>query len=201
MAQPLCPVKKTKRLAGRSVNPKSHDWCTPPKYVEAVKEFFNGSIGLDPCSNGMSIVDADTEFMLPDRDGLAETWDYRTIYVNPPYGADRNRGTSIKDWLCKVSETRRKYGSEILALIPVATNTSHWKKYIFGNADALCFLYDTRLKFLIDGSTDNKGAPMACAMIYWGNRIQEFHELFGRYGAVMDIKKKETGYENLARMD
>src|SRR5574344_125668 len=174
-------------FAGRSVISQSQNWCTPPKYVEAVKSVFNGKIDLDPCSNKESIVHATVEFILPKKDGLLEDWNYQTIYINPPYGADRNRKTTIKDWLNKCAYTREKYKSEIIALIPVATNTVHWKNFIFGKANAICFLYDTRLKFLVNGNTDNKGAPMACAMIYWGDHLNKFTEIFQEFGAVVNI--------------
>lgn len=87
--------------AGRSVNSQSQTWGTPKKYVDAVKRFFGGSIALDPCSNEYSIVHAQTEYMLPEHDGLKQPWEFSTIYVNPPYGADRERGTTIKNWLAK----------------------------------------------------------------------------------------------------
>lgn len=183
--------------AGRTVNSFSQDWCTPPKYVDAVLEMFGGAIELDPCSNKISVVNAKKEFILPKNDGLKEEWDFKTIYVNPPYGADRQRGTTIKDWLRKCAEAHKKYNAEVLALVPVATNTAHWKHYVFGRAASICFLYDTRLKFLIDGSTDNKGAPMACCMIYWGRNISEFKNIFMRFGAVVnisDIINQKLGY-------
>ncbi|HHS95859.1 MAG TPA: N-6 DNA methylase [Phaeodactylibacter sp.] len=173
--------------AGRTVNSKSQSWGTPLKYVKAIKRFFGGSIALDPCSNEYSIVHAEAEFMLPHNDGLKEDWNYPTIYVNPPYGADRERGTTIKNWLVKCALTHQKYGSEILALVPVATNTGHWKQSIFGQARAICFLYDTRLKFLENGLDVGKGAPMACAMIYWGQNYEKFYDIFIEYGAVVDI--------------
>lgn len=152
--------------AGRTVNSQSQSWGTPLKYVRAIKLFFGGSIALDPCSNEHSIVKASVEFMLPEKDGLKQNWDFTTIYVNPPYGADRERGTTIKNWLAKCALTHRNYGSEILALIPVATYTAHWKQSVFGQVSAICLLYDTRLKFLESGLDVGKGAPMSCAMIY-----------------------------------
>lgn len=173
--------------AGRMVNSQSQSWGTPVKYVRAVKQFFGGDIELDPCSNEYSIVDARVEFMLPSQDGLLEEWDFKTIYVNPPYGSDRLRGTTIKNWLAKCAISNSKYRSEVLALVPVATNTSHWKKSVFGKASAICFLYDTRLKFLENGMDVGKGAPMSCAMIYWGDRFQDFFEVFIQFGAVVDI--------------
>jgi len=172
--------------AGRSVKSASQAWGTPKKYVDAITTFFNGEIALDPCSNEHSIVHAKTEFLLP-TDGLTEEWDYPTVFVNPPYGRDYERGTTIKDWIAKCYNTHQKYGNEVIALIPVATNTSHWKEYIFGKADTICFLYDTRLKFLVDGKDGGKGAPMACCLVYWGNRKEQFHEVFGTYGATINL--------------
>ncbi len=174
--------------AGRTVNSQSVDWCTPAKYVDAVRRVFRGRISLDPCSNEWSIVGAETEFRLPDHDGLKESWDYPTIYVNPPYGADRERGTTIKDWLRRCAYAHVHYGSEVLALIPVATNTTHWKEYIWGRATAVCFLYDTRLRFLVEGQDEGKGAPMACAMVYWNNNTETFFDVFIHFGAVVDLR-------------
>ena len=186
--------------AGRKVNTLSQSWCTPPKYVNAIKKFWKGIIELDPCSNEYSIVKALTEYRLPEHDGLKETWNFKTIYVNPPYGADRNRGTTIKDWLAKCCKTYNEFNSEIIALIPVAPNTTHWKKCIFGQASAICFLYDTRLRFLVDGADTGKGAPMACCLIYWGNNYNLFFNSFIEFGAVVDIRilqEKKIGEDTL----
>ena len=128
-----------------------------------------GIIELDPCSNSESIVRAKIELT---ENGLLYDWEkHSTIFVNPPYGK------GIYGWLEKCHNTE----SEIIALIPVATNTRHWKNFVF-NANAICFLGDTRLKFLINGSTDNKGASMACCLVYWGDRTKEFIAAFSRYG-------------------
>jgi len=174
--------------AGRKINSQNKDWGTPQKYVNAVKAVFGGKIHLDPCSNRYSIVQAEVEYLLPDQDGLRESWDYPTIYVNPPYGIDREHGSSIKNWLARCAQAYEEYGSEVIALIPVATNTGHWKKYIFGKASAICFLYDTRLKFLIEGRDGGSGAPMACAMVYWGDHYNRFYDVFIFHGAVVDIR-------------
>jgi hypothetical protein len=157
--------------AGRKVNSLSQDWGTPRKYVDAVRRVFGGRIALDPCANHHSIVHADTEYRLPEHDGLHESWSFPTIYINPPYGADRQRGTTIKHWLQRCAQAHRKFGSEVLALVPVATNTAHWKNYVWGMATAVCFLYDTRLRFLVNGKDEGKGAPMSCAMVYRGQRV------------------------------
>lgn len=167
----------------------STSWCTPPKYVFVIDEFFNHEIELDPCSNEYSLIKAKVRYNLPYNDGLKEDWKFKTIFVNPPYGADRERGTTIKDWIKKCEGAYRMFGAEVLALIPVATNTRHWKDYIFGKAAGICFLYDTRLRFMINGKLDDKGAPMSCAMVYWGKNVNRFVELFTPYGAALDVTK------------
>lgn len=174
--------------AGRKIVSISQSWCTPPKYVRAVCDVFGGTIALDPCSNRHSVVKAEVEYRLPKHDGLRSSWDYPTIYVNPPYGADRNRGTTIKDWLRRCARAREEHRSEVLALVPVATNTKHWKEYVWGVADALCFLYDTRLRFLVEGKDAGKGAPMSCAMIYWGKHVSRFDKILSPHGAVVDLR-------------
>ena len=170
--------------AGRSINSTSVHWGTPENYLQVVREFLGG-IELDPCSNDYSIVGAKVEYKLP-IDGLIETWDYKTIFVNPPYGRDKERGTSIKDWLKKCYSSYVK-GSEVLALVPVATNTSHWKEYVFGKASAVCFLKDSRVKFLEDGEPTGTGAPMACSIIYYGKDVNGFVEHFSILGSVISM--------------
>ena len=174
--------------AGRTINTLSQEWGTPEKYVNAVHDFFGGHIALDPCSNEYSIVHARTEYRLPKQDGLRESWNFPTIYINPPYGIDKKRGTSIKNWLRKCAAANQEHNSEVLALVPVATNTGHWKKYVFGKATAVCFLYDTRLKFLVKGQNGGKGAPMSCAMVYWGRDFDRFFSIFCKFGAVVDLR-------------
>lgn len=174
--------------AGRSINTLSQCWGTPHKYVKAVKSVFGGQIDLDPCSNEYSVVNAKTEYALPIQDGLEESWNFKTIFVNPPYGIDKERGTTIKNWLAKCAQASEKYSSEVLALIPIAANTAHWKRFVFTKATAICFLYDTRLKFLENGQDIGKGAPMACSMVYWGNDYETFYDVFIEHGAVVDIR-------------
>ena len=174
--------------AGRKNIDTVQHWCTPPHYVEAIRSFFGGTIELDPCSNSYSIVGAKVELSLPKFDGLKAEWKAQSIFVNPPYGADRNRGTTIKNWLAKCLDANRKYNSEVVALVPVATNTRHWKDYVWGHATAIAFLFDTRLKFLVNGSSDTKGAPMSCALVYWGPRVAEFDAAFSEFGVVVDLR-------------
>lgn len=169
--------------AGRKNNSPTKSWNTPPKIVSAVRSFFGGEIELDPCSNESSLVGARENWILP-KDGLAESWaEYKTVFVNPPYGRDADRGTSIFHWIKKCSETK----AEIVALIPVATNTKHFG-VIFESAKSVCFLKDSRLKFWMNGREDKKGAPMACCLVYWGLEAERFVGAFSGMGKCLIIQ-------------
>jgi hypothetical protein len=186
--------------AGRkNVDTLSKHWGTPHKYVEAVRRVFGGTIYLDPCSNEWSIVKAKTEWALPDADGLRSSWSYPTIYVNPPYGADQERKTRIGDWLKKCADAHDEFGSKVIALVPVAANTLHWKLSVWARATSICFLYDTRLMFLENGRACGKGAPMACAMVYWGENVSAFAKEFARFGAVVPLDKVSLPDGQLSR--
>lgn len=170
--------------AGRKNISEKKDWNTPPKYISLVKKIL-GKIELDPCANKHSMVDAETKYQLP-TDGLKEDWNYKTIFVNPPYGRDTENKTAIYDWIQKGVEVNQK-GAEILYLIPVATNTRHFKKLIFKLACGICFLEDTRLKFWSEGKEDKKGAPMSCCFVYFGDDYSKFHNIFCAVGKCFKI--------------
>ncbi len=167
--------------AGRKNKSIKKDWNTPPKYITPITKFFGGVIELDPCSNLNSLVSAKTNFIYPDKNGLVDKWDANTVFVNPPYG--RTDGSSLYDWLKKSLEC----DGEIIFLIPVATNTKHFKEIIFKKYTAICFLSDTRLKFYNLGIEDKKGAPMACCLCYKGTNVDKFLEIFSEYGKVFKI--------------
>ncbi|MHB1166470.1 MAG: DNA N-6-adenine-methyltransferase [Candidatus Nanopelagicales bacterium] len=172
--------------AGRQALSETKDWCTPPQVLRSVRRVFGGSIDLDPCSNQYSLVDARVTYQLPFHDGLKDSWDYETIFVNPPYGSDRTRGTRIAHWFERIA-TAARIGSEVIALVPVATNTGHWKRYVYPVATAVCFLYAPRVRFYIGGVEDPKGAPMSCAVIYYGKNLDAFAREFSEHGAVLPL--------------
>ncbi len=177
--------------AGRKNSNNKKNWNTPIKYVNAVIDFF-GEIDLDPATNDNSLIPAKTKFILP-IDGLKEDWSlYKKIYINPPFGLDSERGTSIKDWIKKASDTNLNFGNEILMLVPSSTNTSHFQKIIFKiKSGGIVFLNDTRLRFLDSGNDNNedkKGSPIGMTIIYMGEEYSKFESVFNKYGKCFEIK-------------
>ena len=145
--------------AGRKNIETKTDWNTPPKYISVISKFF-GEIDLDPCSNNTSLVISKVKYILP-TDGLKENWNYKRIFVNPPYGRNIENKTTIYNWLQKGVDAYNN-GSELLYLIPVSTNTKHFKEFVFEIGCGICFLNDTRLKLWNNGVDDNKGM-VSCA--------------------------------------
>lgn len=164
--------------AGR-LNSKGNNvnWNTPKNIADKVHDFFDGGIHLDPCSNSYSVVRAKRSVVLPEC-GLSLDWSqYANIFINPPYG----RG--IKPWFKKARDHQKAHAGNIILLVPVGTNTSHWKEYVFNQQDtSVCFIRDSRLKFGISGCENNKGAPMACALLYFGRDVDKFKRMFSSIG-------------------
>jgi hypothetical protein len=81
--------------AGRQSVSKNKDWQTPSKYADAIHLFFENDLKLDPCANNDSLINAANKFILP-LDGLSKEWNFKTIYINPPYGRDIERKHPLK---------------------------------------------------------------------------------------------------------
>jgi len=163
--------------AGRTSAETDKEWFTPPDLADEARTFLRG-VALDPCGAKGDFIAADKQVVLP-CDGLSIDWNsYRSIWCNPPYGRSSVKGKTIRNWLAKCAEAAR-CGSEVLALVPVATNTTHWFQHIWPSYAAICFFSAPRFKFIGAGS---KGAPMAVCLIYWGADTLRFARTFGYRG-------------------
>jgi len=169
--------------AGRNSVTTNKEWFTPTEFMASVYAVL-GDVSLDPCGAAGSPVEAQTIFVLPQQDGLQESWlNHPTIFVNPPYGRDKARSTSIYDWLKRCAEAHAG-GAEVIGLVPVAPNTRHWKEFVFPRSTRICFIKTPRFKFIGAG---NKGAPMAVAAVYWGRHATKFEQAFSRWGAIVSV--------------
>ncbi len=184
-------------MAGHIQTSKSVDWCTPASILNPIKAMW-GEIVLDPCSNGNSIVKAQNEIKLP-TDSLSVDWTkYLTdedvnhpnsIFINPPYGRDKKRGTSIYNWIEKAYSTytsSKAEFTEVMMLIPAAVDTRAWQNIIFPSLKStyarVCFLKG-RVKF-VNAPT---GCPMAMALVYWGSSYTDnFGETFKNMGHIVE---------------
>jgi len=143
-------------MAGYAPDASTTDWCTPNWIIEKVHEVFGGPPELDPCSNEWSKVNpSKAEYKLPHNDGLAEHWDYKTIFVNPPYGKGYvNRETlafatpkefrvlperdkvswrlsTLENWLARCAFAWQQNHSDVIALCPAYVDTAAWQNYVW----------------------------------------------------------------------
>jgi site-specific DNA-methyltransferase (adenine-specific) len=164
--QKLAPLFSSKRA----------DWCTPEVVLERVRRV--APIGLDPCSNRHSIVNAD-HTIRPPRDGLKATWTGKgLIYVNAPWSA-RKPVQLITPWLAKC-HAAWLLSAEAIALVPARVDTIWWHDYCEPPHCAARCIWKGRVTFL--GATHP--APIPVALIYWGPRPGRFARACDGAGSV-----------------
>lgn len=128
---------------GQSNKGKSHVWLTPRPILDSLGEF-----DLDPCG-ARNWLTARHHYYVEDN-GLKLDW-FGRVWMNPPYDRD-----VIPQWMARMAD--HNHGT---ALIFARTDTDHFQKYVFGNAQSLLFL-SKRINFLDENlkrSRFNAGAP------------------------------------------
>lgn len=135
---------------------KTAEWYTPDK-VFAEIDLLYGPFTLDPCATPESARAG--KFYTKDDDGLAHSWDGKTVFMNPPYG----RG--IDKWIEKAA-TSKAY---TVCLIPARTETRWWQKWIGGRypwkATDVWF-WNGRIQFF----PSKTNAPFPSAVVVFDNR-------------------------------
>ncbi len=151
-------------------------WNTPPEILDRVRKI--GPVGLDPCSNATSSVNAAVEIRLDQgHDGLALEWLTRdVVFVNCPY----SRGNLAK-WADKIATEAAKH-AEIVALVPAKIETRYWRD-VFWHADLICFPRH-RIRHYVDGAPKGAGW-FASAICYFGHRPEAFRAAFSDFGVII----------------
>lgn len=158
---------------------------TPPELLAKVRLLDpKRGIGLDPCSNDMSMVEAKTSYVGPQNggvDGLAESWRGRgLVFMNPPHSMSPN---NIEPWMrkawsdCGVIETS---GDQFVGLIPAKTDTAWFHDYAV-KFKGKCFLRG-RPRFWLNGAPMPGPGKFASMLIYAGNKPDLFKSIFGEMG-------------------
>jgi hypothetical protein len=146
------------------------DWNTPTWVLESIRIFAGGYIGLDPCHNPTSTVQAQKVF---DKAANSLTKDWTNsglVFINPPYSREL-----LMPFAAKIVEEANK-GAEVIGLVPTNCETKTWQKYLW-KANAICFL-NRRVKFLKGGL--EQGSPAGGnALVYFGANMGRFVQVFG----------------------
>lgn len=154
-----------------------NEWYTPKEYVEAARKVL-GSIELDPASSdkAQETVQAERHFTIEDN-GLAQSWNAETLYLNPPYSQPE-----IWDFIDKlVTELVDGNVDRAILLTHNYTDTA-WFHRAEELASAICFTRG-RIKFV--DTDDNECAPtQGQAFFYFGEEPSKFSEHFLGYGFI-----------------
>jgi hypothetical protein len=165
-----------------------HDLNTPPDFLAIVRGLsFDNIIGLDPCSNATSYVDAETEWCEAD-DGLSKSWrGHGLVFMNPPHSMSPY---NIEPWMEKaynefikgspfITDARE---DQFVGLVPAKTDTAWFHAHArhFGK----CFLRG-RLKYWQDGHETPGPGKFGSLVLYAGSRGRDFQELFRPLGWVV----------------
>lgn len=135
------------------------EWQTPTEILDVVEEVLD-IIDLDPASpgKGNTLVMAERYFTIED-DGLAQPWNARTVFLNPPYGREIGR------WTRKLSEEYKEGRTkEFVALLPARVDTRWWQVLITGDM-LVCFV-NHRLRFLNAAMQPEDPAMFPSALVY-----------------------------------
>jgi hypothetical protein len=129
-------------MAGHIATSKRSDWCTDEDVLDIARTTFGGQIGLDPCSNSESIVNARKEFRLgrpvPGQyapgltigDGLLLPWGREQTFVNPPFGTiyvhrETMAVVDAADWKQVPEAERAAYDKKTIGMWTAKVRTEH----------------------------------------------------------------------------
>ncbi len=112
-------------------------WATPSNIFNPLNEEF--IFTLDPCCTHETA--KAKKYYTPIEDGLSQSWEGETAFVNPPY----SRG-NIDLWAEKCYLESLKPFTTVVALLPVSTSAKWWHKWVMNNAQIR--FYQGRIKFV-----------------------------------------------------
>ena len=130
-------------------------WSTPQDFFERLDNEFHFT--LDPCCVP-STAKCSTYFT-PEIDGLKQSWEGYTVFMNPPYGR------KIGAWLEKAYNESLK-GTTVVCLIPSRTDTKYWHDFCMKAAEIR--FVKGRLKF----GNSTSSAPFPSAVVVFKNNSE-----------------------------
>jgi hypothetical protein len=155
----------------------TNEWRTPVRYVDVLREVFEGRIELDPASStkGNEVVGAERYYTISD-DGLAQPWNADTLFLNPPYGKLIGK-SHAGVWAQRLISEYTSGNVRQAILLVTACTSERWFQPLFQYP--LCFT-NHRIPF---NGVDGKGkAPTkGSAFVYFGTNPERFASIFSAH--------------------
>jgi len=128
----------------RTFSPNDRNYYgTPRTFVEMARSVMGG-IELDPasCAEANTAFVKAKRFYSEEEDGLAQSWESETLFMNPPYS-----GNGCYSFACKFAEEcELGHIKHAIVLVNSATGTRAFR-HLFDNCDAMCFV-NKRIQFI-----------------------------------------------------
>lgn len=155
---------------------KDNEYYTPK---EIVKRF--GHFDYDPATTKEKAAEFGIEnFDTIETDGLSKEWNYKKIWINPPF--------TIKHlFLSKAIETFKKYHSSIYILIPIEFLTTKRFYEIMKGMGFTLFLPNGRIKFESGLGKKATSPSFGCVILEIGNWENMYGEPI-EYSDIIRIK-------------
>jgi phage N-6-adenine-methyltransferase len=164
----------------------SDSWFTPSMYTDMAREVM-GEIDLDPFSSKTANehIKAKRYFDIKS-DAFKQEWfrDQGRVFMNPPYGR-KLIDASIDIFLTNLSNDSI---SQAIVLVNNATET-RWFHSLLNYTDAICFP-DRRIAFETDDGKHVSGNTRGQVFFYFGHKVDNFEDIFGKIGAVLKPSSK-----------
>lgn len=152
---------------------KSVDWVTPREILLPL-----GYFDLDPCIPSFMPWRTAQRMLTKLDDGLTSPWQGR-VWLNPPF--DRR---AIGKWLAKMAEHANG-----IALIPAATETAHFKQFVWAKATSILFLEKRPHFHYPDGRRAAANSGCSICLVGYGTLNDEFLKL-SELGFYIELRKR-----------
>jgi ParB family chromosome partitioning protein len=157
---------------------KEVEWFTP-KFIIEYSRTVMGSIDTDPasCHDAQNYIKA-KQFYTKETNGLIHNW-YGTVFLNPPF-------TMNKQFIEKlIKEINQNRVEQAILLTHNCTEVKWWHNAL-NNASSLCIL-NKRLAFICGTDMKSKTANRGQTIMYFGDRIEKFYEIFSNIGRIFHL--------------
>ncbi len=99
---------------------KSNEWETPQDFFDALNKEFNFTLDAAATDENAKC----KRYFTATKDGLAQSWQNETVFLNPPYGR------KVGKWIEK-ARTEAERGATVVCLIPARTDTRYFHEHCF----------------------------------------------------------------------
>lgn len=148
------------------------DYCTPMQELALVYAAI-GIPDLDPCSNPRSLVISKRQYTRK-QDAFKQSWDVRTLFMNPPYSNTWEWVERFLKWLVHPGQYH-SVGREAVLLLSAECGLIWWQEQLLPRIQRMILL--PRIAFLANGKPI-KGARHNSILMYFGRRCEIVGEVW-----------------------